>query len=83
MKWLVTAKATTDLGTLQEQIERLGCQARVDLAIPLDRGEVSIEVEGPAEHRDRLRQVPGVTGVFPNSALTLNGNEQEDESGKT
>ena len=77
VKWLVTIGANTDRHELETAVASLGGQV-LGYQAPMADGETVVDVEAPTEVKARIRQIQGVTGVFPNSTLTLYNDTKPD-----
>jgi|EndMetStandDraft_2_1072991.scaffolds.fasta_scaffold388991_1 hypothetical protein len=74
MKWIVTLDPATKDERLKVILEATGSSAEADAPmIPVD-GDVTVEVEGPADLPKRIQSHPEVKAVHPSSEMTLFGN---------
>ena len=72
MHWLLTTKADLPAERLDRLLRDLGAQMPEGAApVPLDKGEQTVEVEGPRDLPARARARPEVLAVHPSSELTL------------
>ena len=73
MKWLVTVSERTSLSRLRELLEPSGATIAEDVPmIPMDDGDVVVEVDGPPDFPVRIKGAPEVKDVLhPSSEMTL------------
>lgn len=72
MKWLLTVSKDMSKARLREVLEPSGVTISDSVAmIPMDDGDVVVEVEGPADLPQRVKGTPGVKEVHPSSEMTL------------
>ncbi len=76
MRWLVTTVAGTPISRVREAVAVAGGRLDHDDAIPLaggdgGAGELVLEVEGPGDLPERLRESPEVLDVYPDSEIEL------------
>ena len=70
MRWLVTSRATVDHGLVVAELRACGCAIEDEgpataAAARLDLDEDAIEVEGPPDLAERLRDSEAVLSVRP------------------
>jgi hypothetical protein len=68
-KWLVTI-AADKVAEAAEHIRHLGCSVAPEAAVSVDHDTV-VPVSGPEHAQEKVRRVPGVKAVHPDSDLTL------------
>jgi len=72
MKWLITTRTGADLDRLTARLAAWGCAVdRSQAPIPLAPDEQVIEVDGPRDLPQRVRDDPQIVQVSPSSELTL------------
>ena len=72
MKWLITVSSSLNIASLGAILSRYGGKLSASAApVPMGREEYVVEAEGPPDLPSRIRQEPGIAGVYPNSELTL------------
>ncbi len=72
MKWLLTVREGTNRSRLREVLAPSGATVAEDAPmIPMDDGDVVIEVEGPADLPLKIKDAPEVKDVHPSSEMTL------------
>lgn len=71
MQWIVTLAPGVEPRRVEAVLDaHRGQRAEGTPLVPLEGGETSLIVEGDRSLADRLREVEGVTGVFPSSEMT-------------
>jgi hypothetical protein len=72
MRWLLTTVADVDRDELRGAVEGAGGKLLDDPPIPLDRGEVVVEADGPEDLRDRLDSDTSlIHDAYPSSRLEM------------
>ena len=70
MRWLVTVQKSADLNRLIEDIRSRGGEPNQDEApIPLGDAELVIQVSGPLELAEKLKSLPDIVDVYPDSEM--------------
>ncbi|HET6518287.1 MAG TPA: hypothetical protein VFG47_00495 [Geminicoccaceae bacterium] len=68
MRWLVTSKKAVDRGRLEAELRACGCIIENEQPpVPLDLEEEAVEVDGPADLPERVRDSETVDAVRPSS----------------
>lgn len=68
MKWLVTADTSSDIRQIKECLAKVGLQSETELEeLPLGDCEVVFSLTGPSDVDEKLKSVPGIIEVFPDS----------------
>jgi len=71
MEWLITTKASADLGELDSKLAQWDCQRTGTPPVPLGAGEQVIEASGPRDLPEKARGERAILKVSPSSRLTL------------
>jgi hypothetical protein len=72
MKWLITIKEHTSKSRLRELLRPSGSTLVEDVPmVPMEDGDVVVEVEGPADLPQRIKAAPEVKAVHPSSEMVL------------
>ncbi len=72
MRWLITIQKPADPDELEKALH--ACNAELDgdnPPVPLGNSELVVQVTGPADLPDKLKSVPCVVEVYPNSEMQL------------
>lgn len=70
MFWIVTFDAKlTDEDLAARLTEAGGTPPEEMYRVPMGKTEASVEIEADRETAERLRALPGVTGVYPSSEM--------------
>ncbi len=70
-KWLVMVEPKTDLAAVYEKLAKAGGVVnKSQKPIPYEGGDLTIEVEGPPDLLERLKDEKGIT-IYPSSDMTL------------
>jgi hypothetical protein len=72
MKWLLTVNERMSRSRLREVLASHGATVDEDVPmIPMDDGDVVVEVDGPPDLPLRIKGAPEVKDVHPSSEMTL------------
>jgi len=69
MKWLITIRPDTDLERLRESLGEWGCEVSSLAPINLDQDQV-LEVEGPSDLPELVRNEEVIVDIAPNSTMS-------------
>ncbi len=74
MDWIVTYGPPLTYAGLSAALGCLDIEVPPeDYVIPLDKGEFSLTITAPKDRADALREIEGVTGLYPSSPMTPYG----------